>query len=63
MDIKLSQNDIPRARATGGGTRSPPGREPTCVELAAAALRDALASRRAGRLKCNAPERKCKKAP
>ena len=49
MDVKLSQTGIALARAASGGTRSPPGREPEHVEVAAEALREAVASRRAAR--------------
>jgi len=62
MDIKSFQNDIALARATGGGTRSPAGREPRCVKVAAEAVRDALAGRRAARRECVAAKRGLKEA-
>lgn len=49
MDTPTDRKDVALAHSCGAGTRLPPAREPTCAEVAAAALRDALAGRRAAR--------------
>jgi hypothetical protein len=63
MDIPILDNSVPAAHAPGGGRRLPPTHEQACVEAAAAALREALAGRRAVRLRGAAARESPKDAP
>ena len=51
MDIPIPDSGIPPVPASGGGIRPPQAPELVCAQAAAAALRAALACRRAVRLR------------
>jgi len=63
METKSHCDGIPAARPGEAAIRSSPGRDLACVEAAAAALRDALAGRRAARRERNAPGRAGEEKP
>ena len=49
MDAPIDRSYVAPARGRGERTGSPPARAPICAEVAAAALREALAGRRTAR--------------